>query len=249
MIKWAVSDRPFFPLIQSMETPPDSFRIIYQDDAIIAVHKPSGLLTIQDGYDAGIPCLKNLIRAEFGNIWVVHRLDKETSGVILFARTPEAHKDLNAQFEARSIHKAYHALITGYPTWSETIIDSRLKVNGDRKHRTTINPTDGKPALTRVSVQHQFSSGSLVIARPETGYTHQIRAHLASIGHPILGDKLYHSLLDNTPDFPAPRLMLHAFEINFLHPTTHMFVKFNDPYPPDFADLTSSDNELRPPIS
>lgn len=218
-----------------MEIQPDIPLIIYQDDAIIAVHKPSGLLTIQDGYNAALPCLKNILQAEFGNIWTVHRLDKETSGVILFARSSEAHQNLNAQFEARQIHKTYHAAITGYPAWNEIIIDSRLRVNGDRKHRTIIDPQNGKPALTRISVNQRRENDTLVIVRPETGYTHQIRSHLASIGHPIIGDNLYHSLLDNSPSAYAPRLMLHAYEIEFYHPITQEIIRLIAPYHPDFA--------------
>lgn len=232
-----------------METQPDFPRVIYQDDAILAVHKPAGLLTIQDGYDATLPCLKNILQAEFGDIWTVHRLDKETSGVVLFARSSDAHKNLNIQFDARQVHKTYHALITGHPTWNEVIIDSRLKVNGDRKHRTIVDPENGKPAVTRVTVNVQFLQNTLVIARPDTGYTHQIRSHLASIGHPIIGDKLYHSLLDNSPAADAPRLMLHAFEIEFRHPKTHMLLKFNTPYPGDFANFAGINNELRLPSS
>lgn len=207
--------------------------ILFQDDSIIAVNKPSGLLTIRDGYNPDLPTVKSILEKEFGRCWIVHRLDKETSGVLLVARNEISHKYLNLAFQNHLIHKTYHAIIIGIPAKKEFEINLPLKVDGDRKHRTTIDFKNGKPAFSSVVVEKSLNDFSLVTVNPKSGYTHQIRAHLTYSGFPILGDKLYQK-----PDSPRTDLIsrtaLHAYEISFTHPSSNSPVTLQAKYPEDF---------------
>jgi RluA family pseudouridine synthase len=200
-----------------------------------------------------------LLQARFGEVWVVHRLDKETSGVLVVARSAEAHARLSAQFETRDVEKVYHALVRGEPRWEERVVDAPLLPNGDRRHRTVIDVEDGKPSLTRLRVLRRFKGLALVEARPETGRTHQIRVHLASIGSPIACDGLYGDgrplLLSQFKRGYRPtagqderpllgRLGLHALSIEFTHPTTDERVRFEAPYSKDFGALLNQMGKL-----
>jgi tRNA pseudouridine32 synthase/23S rRNA pseudouridine746 synthase len=197
------------------------------------------LLTIRDGYNPDLPTVKNILEEEFGRCWIVHRLDKETSGVLIVARNEAAHRALNLAFENRQIHKIYHAIILGIPLEKEFEINLPLKVDGDRRHRTVVDLENGKQSKSSISIIKTFENHTLVSIKPETGYTHQIRAHLAFSGYPILGDKLYQK-----PNSPRSDLMcraaLHAYQIIFIHPVTHSPVKIQANYPDDFR-ITLSD--------
>lgn len=208
--------------------------ILYQDDSLIAVNKPSGLLTIRDGYNPDLPTVKSILEIEHGRCWIVHRLDKETSGVLLVARNEKTHKILNQAFEEHRIQKTYHAIVYGVPPELKFTISSPLKVDGDRKHRTVVDMEKGKPAKSIIVVLKSFTSYSLVEIKPETGYTHQIRAHLSSAGFPLLGDKLYQK-----PSLPQTDLIsrtaLHAFQLTFEHPVTRSTTTIQADYPQDFS--------------
>lgn len=193
--------------------------------------KPSGLRTLPDGYNPDIPHLKKLLEPIYGRLWIVHRLDKETSGVIILARTAEAHRALNTQFDQHVIHKVYHALVCGMPAWKEKEVNLPLRPNGDRRHRTVIDPRAGKPALTRLRVLERFKGYALVEARPETGRTHQIRAHLAAAGHPLAGDRLYGGG-DLSP--PLEGLALHARSLELIHPGSGERLTLKASYPAEF---------------
>ena len=212
--------------------------IIFSDPDVLAIDKPSGLLTIPDGYHPDLPCAIHLLQESQGQLWVVHRLDKETSGVLLFARNAYTHKFLNEQFQNRQVQKIYRAIIAGTPDWDRQAIDLPLKVNGDRKHRTRVNMADSKPAQTDITVMTRFPGYTLIEARPHTGYTHQIRAHLAAMGFPIVCDPLYDQhALDHA--HILSRLGLHAFQISFLLPDSTVPMTLIAPYPEDFqAALT-----------
>ncbi len=217
-----------------------NLQILYQDQNLILVNKPSGLRTIPDGYHPELPCLVNELSMEFGKVFVVHRLDKDTSGVILFALSPEFHKALNQQFSSRLVKKVYHALVVGTPDWENITADFPLLVNGDRSHRTVINSSHGKPAKTEFTILQSFGEYSLVQAIPQSGYTHQIRAHACALGIPILSDPLYWSKTilrcRQLRSDIIPRLALHAHEITFIHPETQAKVTITAPYPQDFED-------------
>jgi tRNA pseudouridine32 synthase / 23S rRNA pseudouridine746 synthase len=212
--------------------------IIYLDDSIVVINKPPGLLSIQDGYHPELPFAKKILEEQFGRVWVVHRLDRETSGLMIFARNAEAHRRLNDQFEHRKVHKCYHALIRGVPSWDELTIDLKLHINGDRRHRTVIDDIRGKPASTSISVLSRFTINSLVEAKPNTGYTHQIRCHLCAVGYPILGDSLYTLKDQHTPpeSLFIQRTALHAYSAVFSHPISNSEMSLIAPYPQDFMD-------------
>ena len=212
--------------------------IVYQDNSILVINKPAGLSSLPDGYDKNLPHVRALLEPEFGRLWMVHRLDKETSGILILARSASVHRLLNDQFANREIQKKYSALV--YGVFPQTLsINLPLKINGDRRHRTIIDETNGKPANTDFQLIDVFScSTSLINALPHTGYTHQIRSHLLASRFPILGDPLYY-----TPEskvfsarLPIQRTALHAQQITFLHPDTQIKVTFSADPPKDFVE-------------
>jgi RluA family pseudouridine synthase len=205
--------------------------ILYGDEHLLAVDKPPGLPTLPDGYHKDAPCLIHLLQTEFGRVWVVHRLDKDTSGVIVLARSAEVHRAMNLAFDSREVQKIYHALVIGVPEWEDRVIDLPLRPDGDRRHRTVIDLRRGKPAITRCRVLERFTGHTLVEVKPETGRTHQIRAHLAAAGFPLVGDVLYGGKKANGL---MERTALHAHSIQFVHPVTKGIVKFEAEYPEDF---------------
>ena len=225
--------------------------ILYFDEAILVVNKPPGLPSLPDGYDASAPHLKSVLQDEFGALWIVHRLDRQTSGVIVLARSAAAHRHLNTQFEQRQVTKSYHALVSGNPAWEEKTVRLPLRPNGDRRHRTIVDAENGKHAITELKViQHYYGAKvCLLEAIPHTGRTHQIRAHLAAIGHPLVADVLYgggKALICSqilpptayTTDTPLiERAALHANHIEFMHPIRSERVAFDAPYPADLARL------------
>lgn len=224
--------------------------LVYMDDALIAVNKPAGLRVIPDGYNPTLPFLTSLLQNEMGRVWVLHRLDKDTSGIILFAKNPDAHRELNRQFEKREIQKEYHAIAIGMPQWQSTMVTLPLRVNGDRRHRTLIDHQTGKPAETAVEVIQPLGVFALLKAAPHSGYTHQIRAHLAAVDLPILADPLYRSLQPQTQlskqaaqiasSLPIQRTALHASRISFIHPVNHEAMTLDAPYPEDFSTTLST---------
>jgi RluA family pseudouridine synthase len=213
---------------------------LYLDDALLVVNKPAGLPTLVDGYRPQAPHLTGLLTQIYGRVWVVHRLDKDTSGVIIFARSAQAHRELNSQFEQRRAGKVYHALVIGQPSWDQKTIDLALRPDGDRRHRTVVDPERGKPAVTRLRILERFRECALVEAAPLTGRTHQIRAHLAAAGYPLVADDLYHVPSKTRSDanstaWPIDRLGLHAYSLAFFHPLSGQAQRVEAPYPPDFA--------------
>jgi RluA family pseudouridine synthase len=223
--------------------------ILWQDESLVIFNKPAGLLTLPDGYDTQAPHLRSQLEPQFGRLWIVHRLDRETSGVIVLARSAAAHRRLNTQFDQHQVDKRYHALLTGNPDWEQREIELALRANGDRRHRTVVDPQRGKPCLTRVQVLERFGRYTLVEAQLLTGRTHQVRAHLAALGHPLAADLLYGAprnllLSELKPGFcPGikgecailERTGLHAFFLALLHPLSGERLEFHAPYPPDFA--------------
>lgn len=217
--------------------------LLYVDDALLVVNKPAGLPTLVDGYNPAAPYLVGLLKQAYHLLWTVHRLDKDTSGVIVFARTAAAHRHLNTQFEQRQASKTYHALVIGSPPWETLTVDLPLRPNGDRKHRTVVDAQRGKPAVTVLNVLQRLGLLTLVEAAPHTGRTHQIRVHLAAQGYPIVSDPLYGPKL--SPEAaPLPRLALHARSLALIHPNTATQMHFTAPYPPDFSQAL--DNLLHP---
>ena len=230
--------------------------LIWSDDWILVVDKPAGLLSLPDGYRRTEPHLRSILEPRFGRLWIVHRLDRDTSGIMVLARSVQAHHRLNDQFASRAVRKTYHALAWDSPEWDELWVDQPLRKDGDREHRTVIDPVRGKPARTFLRVAQRFRRGCLIEALPHSGYTHQIRAHLAWAGFPILADPLYRSPSPSSAEgsagglrarstpaelaLPISRTALHALRIRFDHPLTGKEMTFEAPYPEDFQGALHS---------
>jgi tRNA pseudouridine32 synthase/23S rRNA pseudouridine746 synthase len=229
--------------------------ILYQDQNLLVINKPAGILTIPDGYKPDIPHLRSFLEPIYGRLYIVHRLDKDTSGVMVIARTEISHRNLNLQFDNRIVKKQYQTLILGNPAWDEIIIDSPLTVNGDRSHRTRVLPYKGKPAKTEYSKIITWKTITQLEAKPFTGYTHQVRAHISSIGFPILFDTLYtppdlkemSKTIINSLDVDTrnQRIMLHASEISLVHPDSGESINFQAPMEPDMMHIISVLNKKR----
>jgi tRNA pseudouridine32 synthase / 23S rRNA pseudouridine746 synthase len=214
----------------------DKNLILYQDDHLLVIDKPAGMPVLPDGWEKDAPWLVNLLEQQVGRLWVVHRLDKVTSGVIVFARSAEAHRGLNMQFEHRSVHKVYHALVVGSPPWEQYTVRLPLRTDVGHSHRTVVDRSRGKPSITSFRRLESYSDVTLLEAVPGTGRTHQIRAHASACGYPLLGDGLYGAPPSALIDRPA----LHAWSLSFTHPFTGKRVDFNAPYPEDFLNALSS---------
>jgi RluA family pseudouridine synthase len=174
------------------------FTIIYEDDRLVAVNKSSAVAVGGDRWDDAKERLDRLLGdflAERSGpprrIFTVHRIDRDTSGLVVFARDAETHKQLSAAFEGRLVKKSYIAVIHGRPSWTETVCELPLVPNGDKQHRTIIDKYRGKPSLTRFLFLGGAGNYSVLEALPETGRTHQIRVHCAALGHPVVCDSLY----------------------------------------------------------
>jgi RluA family pseudouridine synthase len=211
--------------------------LLHSDEHILILNKPAGLPVLLEGWDKDAPYLVKMLEAEYGDpssgsgrVWVVHRLDKLTSGVMVFARTAEAHRTLNIQFDKHETEKIYHAITVGVPAWSEKIAKHLLRVNVGHKHRTMVDNKIGKHSETRFKVLKQYQANVLLEARPMTGRTHQIRVHAYALGYPLLGDVLYSAPKSDLIARPA----LHAYSLTFTHPESGKRLTFTAPYPSDF---------------
>jgi 23S rRNA pseudouridine1911/1915/1917 synthase len=165
--------------------------LLYQDDNYLVVSKPSGLLSIQDRYKAAVENLKQILLDEFGEVLTVHRLDKDTSGVICFARNTAAHKHLNTQFANGLVKKIYWAFVQGRPAIDEGQVDMPILNDMKNSGRMLIHK-EGKEALTYFRTLATFGNIALLECFPKTGRTHQIRVHCHYLGCPLLVDALYH---------------------------------------------------------
>ncbi len=227
--------------------------VLYIDESILVISKPAGTVSVPDSIENGNRSVKAMLSADYGELWAVHRLDRDTSGVMVFARDTGTHRTLSLLFEGREVRKVYHALVEGHPRWMERSISAPLTVDADRYHRTIVDHDAGKPATTHFRVLEKFARGAkryaLVEARPETGRTHQIRVHLMTLGSPVVMDRLYGNsvpiLLSDIkrnyrgdPESERPlldRLGLHAFQLAFRHPRRNDDMQFEAPYPKDFG--------------
>jgi len=230
-----------------MKTIPD-YSVIYSDDDIVVLNKRSGLLIAADRYDAEAPRLDLEAEKEFGKLFAVHRIDKDTSGLVIYARNPDAHRNLSMQFENREVKKTYHCLVNGHPLWNDLHVDLKLMPDGDFRHRTVVNKRFGKPSVTDFRNLGNCGPYSWIEAKPHTGRTHQIRVHLQANNLAIVCDPLYSGnqkpvrLSDikrnynGDVDSERPllsRLALHAYSIVIKHPKTEEEMTFKADYPKD----------------
>ena len=210
----------------------ENMKILYEDQYLIIVNKPAGLSVLPDGWEKDSDYLVKRLEETHGKIFIVHRLDKITSGVMVFARDAETHRALNIQFENHDAQKTYHAILEGNPKWEEKTARHPLRSNVGHKHRSMVDDKNGKPSETRFRVIKRFEESALVEAKPMTGRTHQIRVHAYALGYPLIEDVLYGS----RDQYGFPRPMLHAQTLSFIHTATNERVKFSAPHPDDFEE-------------
>ena len=208
-------------------------RIVHQDDAILVVDKPPGLVVHPAPSHRGetlVDALEGLTGGgEDERAGIVHRLDKDTSGLIVVARTDEAHRGLSRQIRAREVTREYLALVTGHPESKTGTIDAPLGRSRRRRTRRAVRGAGEREARTHFEVIEQLPADTLVRARLETGRTHQIRVHFAAIGHPVAGDPDYGPAGRHGLD----RQFLHAARLKLKHPTTGEELSFESPLPQD----------------
>jgi 23S rRNA pseudouridine1911/1915/1917 synthase len=232
------------PRAHAYAAEPIALAVVYEDDAIIVVDKPAGLVvhpgsgnwdgTLANALLHHAPELAHVARAG-----IVHRLDKDTSGLLVVARTDAARTALVRQLQARSVHREYLALALG-----DVAHDGRVDAPIGRHpvRRTSMAVTaSGKPAVTHFAVRERFGDCTLLACRLETGRTHQIRVHLASLGHPLVGDRTY----ARRPGVALARQALHAHRLGLVHPVTGAEVQWTSPLPEDFASLLTTLRQRR----
>jgi tRNA pseudouridine32 synthase/23S rRNA pseudouridine746 synthase len=211
--------------------------LIHEDPHLLVLDKPAGLLCVPGRGEDKQDCLSARAAARWPGALVVHRLDMATSGLVLMARSPQAQRALGDAFAARQVWKRYEAIVDGVldegPQWS--VIDAPLMADWPRRPLQKTDPA-GKPSLTRWRVLEALPSlaASRLLLEPRTGRSHQLRVHLASIGHAILGDALYGAEAVRSR---APRLMLHASVLQLRHPVTGQAMRFESAPPFGAADL------------
>lgn len=227
-------------------------QIVSEDKDIIIVNKPTQYLSIPDRHNPDEPNLYNFLQQHYPKIFIVHRLDFETSGILCFARNEDAHRSLSIQFSNHSVTKAYRALVQGRMLQTEGVIDAPIGEDPHKRGSMRIDYKFGKPALSRYRVLETFRDYSYVEVNIETGRTHQIRVHLKALGFPLLGDKLYgakptfmlssikrrFNMKKDEDEQPIlSRVALHAHALTFLHPTLQTETSFGVPLPKDL-DIT-----------
>jgi 23S rRNA pseudouridine1911/1915/1917 synthase len=247
--------------------------VVYEDDALIVIDKPAGLV-VHPGAGHAAGTLVNALIAHCGKSLsgiggvarpgIVHRLDKDTSGLMVAAKTDKAHRALAAQFadhgRSGKLERGYLALVWGAPPRAHGTIDAAIGRHPASRTKMAVLPSSkGRAAVTHWRVIETFGHGkepiaSLVECRLETGRTHQVRVHLAHIGHPLIGDALYgpgfKSKLRKLPEplrrklAALPRQALHAARLAFVHPLTGTLLKFNSPLPPDLSEVVEAFKEL-----
>jgi 23S rRNA pseudouridine1911/1915/1917 synthase len=241
-------------------------RLRHLDTHLVVVEKPAGMSTVRHPVERNWPrrrkqlsptlediVPKRIAQAEhrphsgvLPRLRVVQRLDKETSGLVVFARTVQAERGLGKQFRKHTVTRRYLAIVPGYVP-PQRIATRLVRDRGDGRRGSTTLPEVGKEAITQVEVEERLGDYTLLACRLETGRTHQIRIHLAELGHPICGEKVYNRLRDGmvlSDASGAPRLALHAAELGFLHPVTGEPLHWTMPLP---EDLRTFLDRLRTP--
>lgn len=220
--------------------------IVYEDDSLIVVNKPAGMV-VHPGAGVFSGTLVNALLyhckdlSGIGGIerpGIVHRLDKETSGLLVVAKNDRSHIDLSHQFKRHSINRTYIALVLGRLKEKEGKVE--LPIGRDIRERKKISPRTKKPrsAITLYRVIETYDNASLLEVKPTTGRTHQIRVHMSFVGHPLLGDKVYgDKRVSSIRGMKIGRHMLHAWRLGFLHPESKEHIEFEAPMPGDMEEI------------
>lgn len=208
--------------------PPNGPQIIHVDEFLIVADKPSGLLSVPGRGPEKADCARARLQETWPDALTVHRLDMSTSGLLLFARSKEAQRNLSRQFEAGRVEKSYIADVWGQPESPEGLVDLPLITDWPNRPRQKVDPETGKPSQTRYEILESGAVASRMKLTPLTGRSHQLRVHMAELGHPILGDELY---AHDEAEQIALRLHLHAAELAFTHPHSGAAVRFESPCP------------------
>lgn len=227
------------------------YKIIHDDEDIVVINKISDVLSIPDRWNPDIPNLKSLLEKEYRTIFIVHRLDKETSGIMLFAKNAETHKYLNDLFQYQKIKKLYHVIVSGIMQRNELAVDIPIMADPSTKGKS-MPSSRGKESLTNIKVLERFRAATLIECDLVTGRHHQIRVHCSAIGHPLLVDRIYgnetefllssikrkFNLKSGTDERPIiNRITMQAHSISFVHPKTNEIKSFSADYPKDFTAL------------
>lgn len=198
--------------------------IVYQDNDILVVNKPPGLLSVPGKGAFKNECLTAHLQQNLGDCLIVHRLDMDTSGLMVLAKNKLAHRHLSIQFQDRLTHKTYQALCTGHISQDAGVINLPMRCDWEKRPLQMIDFKQGKFAQTLWQKVTQHPTYWQVALTPITGRAHQLRLHLKMLGHPILGDNLY---ADDATLAQAPRLCLHANTLSFTHPTSQQKLQFS----------------------
>ena len=201
----------------------DDLQVVHEDAHLLAVVKQAGLLSVPGKSAAHADCLESRVRARFADARTVHRLDMDTSGIMVFARSAAAHRHLGLQFERRHLKKTYIARIWGAPNEDAGEIDLPLRCDWPNRPRQMVCFDHGKPALTRWRVLAREEGATRLLLQPETGRSHQLRVHCLALGHPIVGDRFYAT---GPARVAADRLQLHAEMLALRHPEGGAWIEF-----------------------
>lgn len=206
--------------------PAGDLQLIYADEFLLVADKPAGLLAVPGRGADKQDCLSARLQQKFPDVLVVHRLDMATSGLMVFARGIEMQRRLSQMFREREVAKRYVAVVTGKVGFGTGEVNLPIMADWPNRPKRKIDMESGKPSLTRYSLlaYDAASDTSRVELEPVTGRTHQLRIHMAAMGHPILGDTLYGKI------YNAPRLMLHASSLRCLHPANGSLLNFVSPF-------------------
>jgi len=202
--------------------------ILHHDDDVLLVNKPSGLLSVPGKAIEHADCLETRVKAAFADALLVHRLDMDTSGVMIFACNKAAQRHLGLQFERKHLEKTYVARVWGKMVNDSGTVDLPLIVDWPNRPLQMVDYERGKPSVTDWKVLTRESNATRVALFPKTGRSHQLRVHMLELGHPILGDRFYGN---TTVQAAADRLQLHAETLRFRHPTGGEWVTVSAPLP------------------
>ncbi len=207
---------------------PYGIPVIYRDESIVILDKPSGLLSVPGiGLDKK-DCVAVRVASAIEGARIVHRLDRDTSGVMIMANDRGSHRELSRQFQDREVSKVYEAVVIGIVEDDSGVIDLPIRKDMDNRPKQCVDVEHGKPSVTRWKVKERLENKTRLELFPKTGRSHQLRLHLREIGHPILGDDLYATPKQRAM---AKRLLLHAVSLSIVHPVTGQSMSFESPIP------------------